>query len=91
MRWGYGCRYQCEICGEYIEESSPGYGFDNETMCFTGTHTADVDDVNVEEISADTCEENGCKPSNLEESGVKADGKHLMLRISIGHSTSLVE
>ena len=83
MRCGYGCRYQCEICGEYIEESSPGYGFDNETMCLTGTHVADVDDVDFEEIGADTCEENGCKPNNLEGLDVKADGKYSMLRISI--------
>ena len=68
-----------------------GYGFDNETMCFIGAHMADVDDVYFEEISADTCEKNGCKPGNLQESVVKAEGEHLMLRISIGYSTSLVE
>jgi len=33
------------ISGEYIEERSLGYGFDNETMCSTGTHTADVDEI----------------------------------------------
>lgn len=90
IHWGYGCRYQCESCGEYIEEESPGFGFDNETMCFTGTHTTDVDDVDFEEINADTCKENGCKPDNLQESVVKAEGKHLMLQIAIG-STSPVE
>jgi len=47
--------------------------------------------VDFEEINGDTYEENGCKPGNLQESSVEADGKHLMLRISIGHSTSLVE
>jgi hypothetical protein len=66
--------YQCESCGEYIEERSPGYGFDNETVCLTGTHTADVDDMDFEEISADTCEENICKPCNSQESAVKAEG-----------------
>ncbi|KIM89587.1 hypothetical protein PILCRDRAFT_1931 [Piloderma croceum F 1598] len=76
IHWGNGCRYQCESCGEYIKERSPGYGFDNETMCFTSTHTTDVDDVDFEEISADTCEENGCKPNNSQESVVKAEGKH---------------
>jgi hypothetical protein len=59
-------------------------------MCFTGTHTTDVDDVDFEGISADTCKENGCKPDNLQESVVKAEGKHLMLQIAIG-STSPVE
>jgi hypothetical protein len=49
-----------------------------------------VDDVDFEEISADACKENGCKPDNLQESVVKAEGKHLMLQIAIG-STSPVE
>ena len=48
----------------YRGEESRVNGFDNETMCFTGTHTADVDDMDSDEISADTCEE---KPGNLQE------------------------
>lgn len=83
-RWGTGCRYRCESCGEYAEEISPGFGFDHETMCFTGTHTTDVDVVDYEGTSTDTCDDNGCQVASSDAPSVEAEGKdHTLWQILI--------
>ena len=76
------------ISAKFVAVYRPGYGFDNETMCFHRHSHGGCGRCIFEEISADTCEGNSCNPTNIQESGVKVEGKQCILRISIEYSVN---